>query len=100
MPDFFRKAKALGTNHKGWRALKCLRSFLGSDDTVAPGIKLRVFRLQLRMGKDIRHATAHAFVETCSCLETGDSPLQLRTVEDHGDALVAKEIAREVPFRR
>ena len=72
--------------------------FLCCNHLVAPGIELRLFHLQLGVGKDIGHAAAYAFIKTGGAQETGDGTLQLRAVEDDGDGLVAQQIAREIPF--
>ena len=72
--------------------------FLGGDDTVAPSIELRIFRLQFRMLLQVGDATADTLVETDGGLETWYGMLQFRAVEDDGDSLVAQEITREVPL--
>ena len=52
------------------------------------------------MSQDMLHAAAHTLVETGRGLESWYGTFQLRTVEDHGDGLVANQVAQQVVLLR
>jgi hypothetical protein len=75
-------------------------SFKHFDDFIAPCIKLGVFLLQLRMGKDVINTAANTLVKACRGTEARDGTLELAAVKDDSRSLVAEEITREVPLLR
>ena len=74
--------------------------FLSSYNPVAPFVELQVFDLQLRMLHEIGNTAAHPLVETGGSLETWYRSLQLGTVKDDGNGLVAQQVALKAPSLR
>ena len=70
--------------------------FLSSYHPVAPFVELWVFDLQLRMLHEIGNTAAHTFIKAGGSLETWYRSLQLGTVKDDGNGLVAQQVALEV----